>query len=216
MTTPDRAAPATATDGQRDGRAYREGMHKRLLLLGLLQHGPVHGYELARIVRAHGELYQDLKKANIYYLLDRLAQERFVKVRAQPGSMGRRGERLIYTLTRRGRTEFHRLLECVLATFEPSHTGVDVAVIFLSQLDEEQALGLLERRRLAVEQRRDEMATELSKVTQVGTLNRVAADHLLALVDAELAWLERSLSTLRNEEWHPDSQATHDESTSTT
>ena len=50
-------------------------MHKLLILLGLLHQGPLHGYELHRIVRAHGELYTDLEKANLYYLLDRLAKE---------------------------------------------------------------------------------------------------------------------------------------------
>ncbi len=38
-------------------------MHKALLILGLLQGGPKTGYDLNRIVRAHGELYTDLKKA---------------------------------------------------------------------------------------------------------------------------------------------------------
>ena len=51
-------------------------MHKSLLILGLLVHRPLHGYELHRIVRAHGELYTDLKKANLYYLL---LQSRFAR-----------------------------------------------------------------------------------------------------------------------------------------
>ena len=40
-------------------------MHKVLLLLGLLLQGPRYGYELHQIVRAHGELYADLKKSNL-------------------------------------------------------------------------------------------------------------------------------------------------------
>ena len=51
-------------------------LHKSLLILGLLVHRPLHGYELHRIVRAHGELYTDLKKANLYYLL---LQSRFAR-----------------------------------------------------------------------------------------------------------------------------------------
>jgi DNA-binding transcriptional ArsR family regulator len=78
-------------------------VHKRLLLLGLLRHGPLSGYELNRIVRAHGDLYADLKKANIYYLLTRLAEDGLVEVEVQPGARGRRGERLVYRLTAVGK-----------------------------------------------------------------------------------------------------------------
>jgi len=85
-------------------------MHKILLILGLLHHGPLHGYELHRIIRAHGELYADLKKANLYYLLDRLAADGYLHVDVEPGARGARGERLVYTLTDAGRDRFDTLL----------------------------------------------------------------------------------------------------------
>jgi DNA-binding PadR family transcriptional regulator len=43
---------------------------------------PFHGYELYQIIRAHGELYADPKKANLYYLLDRLAKKGDLVVQA--------------------------------------------------------------------------------------------------------------------------------------
>jgi DNA-binding PadR family transcriptional regulator len=43
---------------------------------------PLHGYELYQIIRAHGELYADPKKANLYYLLDRLAKKGDLVVQA--------------------------------------------------------------------------------------------------------------------------------------
>src|SRR5260221_5403007 len=108
-------------------------MHKSLLILGLLLRGPLHGYEIHRIVRAHGALYTDLKKANLYYLLDRLQQDGALTVRAESGARGARGERLIYALTDQGRTRFFDLLRAILRTFDPVHTGVDVADVFLWQ-----------------------------------------------------------------------------------
>ena len=85
-------------------------MHKALLVLGLLQGGPKTGYDLHRIVRAHGELYTDLKKANLYYLLERLAAEGYLEMEAKPGGRGPRRERLVYALTPRGRERFGELL----------------------------------------------------------------------------------------------------------
>src|SRR5712691_5850688 len=124
--------------------------HKQLMLLGLLERGPMHGYELHRIVQAHGELYTDLKKANVYYLLDRLAQDGYVEVRAEAAARGARGERLVYALTSRGRGRFDELLRLVLRDFEPAHTGVDVAVVYLNRLPPAEAIKLLEERRSTI------------------------------------------------------------------
>src|SRR5215472_8643511 len=107
-------------------------MHKVLLLLGLLLDGPLYGYQLHLIVRAHGELYADLKKANLYYLLERLAKDGFLEMEVEPGAKGARGERLIYTITEAGRTRFHILLRETLLSYELAHTGIETAVVFLS------------------------------------------------------------------------------------
>src|SRR5882672_3311184 len=130
-------------------------MHKALLLLGLLLNHPRSGYELHRIVRAHGELYTDLKKANLYYLLDRLAREGYLRVKAEPGARGPRGERLVYSLTKKGRQRFIELVREILRTFEPAHTGVDVAVVFLAELPRSEALTLLLERHKIVSARRE-------------------------------------------------------------
>ena len=169
-------------------------------LAPLLQ-GPLHGYELHRIVRAHGELYSDLGKANVYYLLDRLMRDEYVSVRAEPGARGARGERLVYTLTDRGRDHFMELLRATLRTFEPAHTGVDVAVVLLQHLPPAEAIALLGERRSIVTDRRVRTASELGDITAVGLTASLAADHLLALIDAELAWVERALVRLRAADW---------------
>lgn len=176
-------------------------MHKLLLLLGLLQRGPLYGYELHRIVRAHGELYADLKKANLYYLLERLASEGYLSVRAEEGARGARGERLIYELTDQGRIRFKELLREVILTYEPAHTGVDTAVVFLSTLPHAEGLQLLAERRRMVAARRDVAAKELAAVAEGSPLLHVASDHLLSLIDAELTWIDRSVAYLHEAHW---------------
>ena len=176
-------------------------MHKLLLLLGLLLRGPLHGYELHRIVRAHGELYADLKKGNLYYLLERLASEGDLKVQAEPGTRGARGERLIYELTDQGRARFNTLLPEVLLTYEPAHTGVDTAVVFLASLPPANGLHLLEERRRIVAERRAAVAAELAPLGESNPLALIAGDHMLTLIDAELAWIDRSLAYLHKRGW---------------
>lgn len=176
-------------------------MHKLLLLLGLLRQGPLYGYELHRIVRAHGELYTDLKKANLYYLLDRLAKEGYLSVQTEGGTRGVRGERLIYTLTDQGRSRFDALLREILLTYEPVHTGVGTAVVFLAQLPPAEGLALLEERRQVVAERRSLVVAGLGDSPTTGPLVHIAGDHLVSLIDAELAWIDRSLAYLREHGW---------------
>ncbi len=177
-------------------------MHKILILLGLLLHKPRYGYELHRIVRAHGDLYTDLKKGNLYYLLDRLAREGDLTVQAEPGARGARGERLIYTLTDQGRAHFAALLREVLRTYEPAHTGVEVAATYLAHLSRDEAIAVLGERRRAVSARRRAAAADLGEAAERTPEQRIAAgqlaaDHLFSLMDAELAWIDRVLAHLR-------------------
>lgn len=165
-------------------------MHKRLLILGLLLGGARSGYDLHRLIAAHGELYRDLKKANLYYLLARMAEEGLVRVRAEPGARGPRGERLVYAITAQGRSALLEILRSVLLTYEPTHTGIDVAIVLLDQLPRKEARTLLERRLEAITTRRRELAHELgTSAEQHGS----AAEHILMLVDTELRWTRRAL-----------------------
>ncbi|HEX5501533.1 MAG TPA: PadR family transcriptional regulator [Thermomicrobiales bacterium] len=186
-------------------------MHKALLLLGLLRRGPRSGYDLHRIVRTHGTLYNDLKKANLYYLLDRLAREGYLEVRAEPGAPGPRGERLVYALTERGRARFDELLRAEVRHYEPAHTGIDVATMFLARVPRAEAIELLEERRAQVVTYQEQVATELSGMLASPALPGLAVDHLLTLIAAELAWVDRALARLRDPAWgyEPDAAAAH-------
>lgn len=174
-------------------------MHKNLLLLGLLLDGPKTGYDLHRIVRSHGELYADLKKANVYYLLDHLAQYGYLDVQTESGARGPRGERLIYSLTDRGRAKFDALLREVLSSYEPVPSNIGAAVVFLPHMPEAEAVRLLQERRDRVAEQRAHVAADNSPEV-CGPLVGLATDHLLALIDADLAWTDRTLERLRGPE----------------
>lgn len=169
-------------------------MHKELHLLGLLQSGPRTGYDLHRIVAAHGELFTDLKKGNVYYLLERLAQAGALQVTAEPGARGPRRERLVYALTDAGRRRFHELLRDVMRTYEVAHSGVEVGMIFLPYLEPQEVTSLLEERRQAVLAHR--VVVERQAAAAGHLYEHLAQDHLLTMIDAELAWIARVLQHL--------------------
>jgi DNA-binding PadR family transcriptional regulator len=183
-------------------------MHKEVLILGLLRAGPRTGYDLHRIVVAHGELYTDLKKGNVYYLLERLTQAGALSVTSESGAPGPLRERRIYALTDEGRERFAEMLRDVVRTYDLAYTGVEVGVSFLSALDPREAVALLVERRRAVLDRRAVFERE----TRVGDQLHVqlARDHLLSLMDAELGWIERTLQRLGGREEDPADSAPDD------
>lgn len=188
------AAAHTALPIMRESRE----MHKVLQILGLLLAGPKTGYELHRIVSAHGRLYADLKKGNLYYLLDRLATDGYLDVQTESGARGPRGERLIYSLTDRGRARFDELLRQVLRTYEPATSNIGSAVVFLPHLTASEVIALLAERRQGIVKHRAEVESRNSPDVK-DTLIGLSFDHLLALMDADLAWTDRVLDRMRRE-----------------
>jgi DNA-binding PadR family transcriptional regulator len=188
-----------------------EAMHKELHILGLLLTGPKTGYDLHRIVVAHGDLFTDLKQGNVYYLLERLATTGALAVTTEAGARGPRRERLVYALTDQGRQRFHELLREVVRSYDVAHTGIEVGMIFLSYLDSHDAIHLLEERRQKVLVRREAVERQVDDTDSLHA--QLALDHLLSLMDAELAWVARALPRLRQRQEEaaamPTAPATH-------
>ena len=165
-------------------------MHKRLMILGFLLQQPLTGYEVHRLVVTHGDLYSDLKKANVYYLLERLEREGLVSVKAEKGARGPRGERLVYSLTRAGRAELVSLLRAELERYEPPHSGIEVAMVLLDQLPRADVRQLLERRLEKVDSVRVQL---IEQVGRAALTPGSAAEHMVMLADAERRWLQRAI-----------------------
>jgi DNA-binding PadR family transcriptional regulator len=134
----------------------------------------------------------------VYYLLDHLAQYGYLDVHAESGARGPRGERLIYSLTNHGHARFGELLRAVLSGYEPPASTIGAAIVFLPNVPEVEAVGLLQERRERVLERRAEVTTHNSPEA-CGTLVGLATDHLLAMIDADLAWIDRVIERLQRE-----------------
>lgn len=171
-------------------------MHKQLMLLGLLLRGSRHGYDLNRAIHAHGVIYADLKKANVYYLLSRMAEQGLVMMHSEASAHGPRGEKLVYTITDAGRQRFSELLRLVLQTYDSMHSGLEVAVVLLDTLSAAEAIDLLEERRRNAVARANAISDQFDFDTKRPLPVALAADHLLSTVEAEIAWIDRALRRL--------------------
>ena len=174
---------------------------RTLMVLGLLKGGARHGYELHRIVVAHGSLYADFKKPTLYHLLHRLALQGAVAVHSEAGARGPRGERLVFGLTRRGQAEFTRLLRQALSSYDAAQTLFEVAVAFMMMLPSAEAQALLKQRREAVRMRRAGVLAETAVRAQLPhspgmAARQLATDHAVSLMDAEIGWMDRAVRQL--------------------
>lgn len=173
-----------------------------LMVLGVLHAGARHGYELHRILVAHGTVYADLKKPTLYHLLARLAAQGVVDLRSEAGARGPRGERLVYSITARGKALFQELLRTVLGTYDESGAGFQVAAGFLAWIPAREAQTLLRKRCTGLRRRQEEMRAAVDQhlalmqdgamTEQQATSRFLSADYLLAMMAAELAWMEKT------------------------
>lgn len=195
-----RKSPATSRKASSAPEALLSASQasRTLMVLGLLKAGARHGYELHRIVVAHGSLYADFKKPTLYHLLHRLAVQGAVQVRSEGGARGPRGERLVFALTRKGDALFLKLLREALSSYDSAQTFFEVAAAFLGILPGAEAQALLRKRRQVVRLRRAEVIAEIESMSAHPESGRMAArllaaGHALMLMDAEIAWTDRAV-----------------------
>ena len=157
-----------------------------LLLLGLLGHHRMHGYELHEMLERQLSFLSDLKKPTAYRLLETLLARGLVERDTE--KPGRRPERRVYRLTDTGRARFDALLRAELAaTTFPVDPG-NVALLFMDRLAPGERSALLGRRVASLATRRDELAG-LAARHPPGSSARLVLEHDVARMDAEIAWL---------------------------
>ena len=179
---------------------------RMLMVLGVLHAGARHGYELHRILVAHGTVYVDFKKPTLYHLLARLAEQGVVDLKSETGARGPRGERLVYSITARGRAMFQQLLRSVLGSYDGNNGGFQVAAGFLAWIPVREAQALLRKpcaglraRQAAMREAMEQhvsLAQSGAMTEQQATSRFLSADHLLSMMDAELAWMEKTIGYL--------------------
>lgn len=168
-------------------------MERELLLLGLLRHSAMHGYQLHEFIQQNMTSCVDLKKPTAYFLLDKMAKTGWIT--ETETHEGNRPPRRVYQLTAAGEEVFQRLLRENLMTYDPARFAGDIGLTFLDALPPREAHRLLALRRGA-------MATEYEIVRALpphpGT-SQLVIEHRLRHLEAELAWLDEIMARLAQE-----------------
>ena len=177
-------------------------MSTKLIILGLLREGPMHGYEIKRRIE-HEEMaeWANISYGAIYFALGKLAQDGFVE-KVGTEQIGKRPSRDVYRITEPGQQEFLHLLRQTLSTVESRVDPAIVGIRFMSALPHQELQALLGARIGALEQIRQGLAEEKTEFIEdhrgapYVELTRAIFDHGLIHLEAEVTWLRSVLQKL--------------------
>lgn len=164
-------------------------------ILGILTDGPLHGYELKRVLADSEHGFWTVSFGSIYPALRRLEKQGFVNVGTEGGS-----RRKVYQLTPEGKAHFQELLESPGAAEE--ERAFTLKMSFFRFLDPDSRIGVLERRRAHLTTRLTESRKSM-KDSANRTKRRMDA-YTLALMnrsvqstEADIAWLDELIENER-------------------
>lgn len=165
-------------------------MERELLLLGVLRHQDMHGYQLHEFIERYLSTCTDLKKSTAYFLLEKMKAAGWVSDEVMHD--GVRPPRKVYRLTALGEQTYQHMLRDNLVTYTPALFPGDTSLAFLDDLPRAEALALLEQRHAALQAA---LARWQALPQHRGSLALIF-DHQRHHLQAELAWLEQVLNQL--------------------
>lgn len=169
-------------------------------LLGMLQrYGPQHGYRLKQIIEEEVSDFAKIKLPTIYYHLRKLALDGYVSEMTDRD--GNRPEKTIYAVTKSGVALFSEMLDEQLNSEYSPEFPVDGVLYFRDKIV---AADLLEELRARSSELRRKISAlkrhERESLRNIPPAGRLSAElifaHHRAHLEAELAWLEKSVSAL--------------------
>ena len=168
-----------------------------LAVLATLAQRPMHRYEIASLIRAHGKDQQmDVKWGSLYTVVQNLAKHGFLEV-VGTSRQGARPERTVYRITEAGRQELADWTRELLATPEPEHTrfaaGLSVQMVLPPGEVAELLRGRLAELEKVAAARRAALDEHLKTIPR---LFLVEDEYALAMVEAEAAWVRALVGEL--------------------
>lgn len=165
-----------------------------IAVLSLLRQGPMHPYQMRRLLKArHKDEILSLRHGSLYHAIGRLERAGRIAVEAT-GREGKRPERTTYRITEAGEVDLLDALRKMIAV--PRHEANDfmAAVSSLVHLKPDEARLRLEERCGELEKMIAVREGALALVGErVPRIHLVESEYLLAMQRAELQWT-RSLA----------------------
>jgi len=164
----------------------------RLVILGILNRYPMHGYEIKHIIEEHMGDWTDIKFGSIYFALSKLAEDGSIEVTEQTRE-GNRPSRTVYQITDKGHHEFSRLLKELWSKDEGTLYDFDIGIFFMKSLSKSEVekylidrIEKMQQKLSFLEQHRAEQESD----PQIPPQGMAIIQHSQLHLRAELTWLK--------------------------
>ncbi|MEH6890058.1 PadR family transcriptional regulator [Bacillus sp. JJ864] len=165
---------------------------RSLVLLGLLMSQSQHGYQINEFIEKNLSTVTDMKKPTAYATLDKLNQKGYIDVQLE--QEGNRPSRKVYSINEKGKQYFYKLLLNNLSSAESVNYQGDIGLMFIDFLPLEKSLPALEERLT-----KNKKLIHIFKQTPVHEMRigvNLAIEHKIIMLEAEIAFLEKTVKTL--------------------
>ncbi|HEY2857658.1 MAG TPA: helix-turn-helix transcriptional regulator [Terracidiphilus sp.] len=169
-----------------------------IAVLSLLREAPMHPYQMQRLLRSrHKDEILALKKGSLYHAIARLLKAELIAIEAT-GRNGRRPERTTYGLTEMGQQALVESLRSMVANPCRESSEFMASMSFLMHLSVEEAAAHLNARSRALEAQIGAYQTGLTAASvSVPRIHLIESEYLMAMLNAELAWVRALEADLR-------------------
>jgi DNA-binding PadR family transcriptional regulator len=165
---------------------------RSLILLGLLMSQSQHGYQINEFIERNLSAVTDMKKPTAYATLDKLSQNGYIDIQLE--QEGNRPTRKVYSINDSGKQYFYELLLNNLSSAESVNYQGDIGLMFIDFLPLEKTIPALEERL-----NNNKKLIEIFKQTPshgVRSGVNLAVEHKITMLEAEVAFLEKSIRKL--------------------
>jgi len=165
---------------------------RSLILLGLLMSQSQHGYQINEFIERNLSAVTDMKKPTAYATLDKLSHNGYIDIQLE--QEGNRPTRKVYSINENGKKYFYELLLQNLSSAESVNYQGDIGLMFIDFLPLEKTIPALEER-LNNNRKLLELIKQTPSHGERSGVN-LAVEHKMAMLEAEVAFLERSIRNL--------------------
>jgi DNA-binding PadR family transcriptional regulator len=160
-------------------------------VLAFLHEGPMHPYQMQRLLRLrHKDEILALKRGSLYHAIARLLRAGLIAVRTTNRD-GKRPERTIYRITPAGLTEFINTIRSMVTTPHRESSEFLAAMSFLVHLDPEEAAQRLAERVQKLQTEVAQLTARLASASvHVAQIHLIESEYLLTMLKAELGWVK--------------------------
>jgi DNA-binding PadR family transcriptional regulator len=172
-----------------------------LAVLGCLYERSMHPYEMATTMRNRAK-HESIKLnyGSLYTVVESLQRRGLIEP-VETVREGRRPERTVYAITQAGRVEFVDWLSELIGVPVKEYTQFEAGLSLLAALPPDDAVAMLEQRRMQLAMALRQMRSVLALAAEEGLprLFSIEAEYRVALHEAELEWVEKLIGEITNE-----------------